>query len=139
MIRAYVPADEDDLIRLWLASTIPGQDFLPEPHWRAMEGEIRSLLPATETWVAEIDDEMVAFVSLLGDLIGGLFTHPDHQGRGHGSALVAHAAARHTPLFVEVFAANHRALRFYRQRGFVDDERRVDPDSGLLQLIMRMG
>ncbi len=39
MIRAFEPADEDDLIRVWLASTIPGQAFLPEEHWRAMEPE----------------------------------------------------------------------------------------------------
>ncbi len=29
MIRAFELADEDDLIRVWLASTIPGQSFLP--------------------------------------------------------------------------------------------------------------
>jgi hypothetical protein len=37
MIRAFEPADADDLIRVWLTSTIPGQSFLPEEHWRAME------------------------------------------------------------------------------------------------------
>ncbi len=40
MIRAFEPADEDDMIRVWLASTIPGQSFLAEKHWRAMEPEI---------------------------------------------------------------------------------------------------
>jgi hypothetical protein len=36
-----------------------------------------------------------------------------------------------------VFEANENAMRFYRNRGFVDHERRVDEESGLPQLILR--
>ena len=139
MIRAYEPADMDDLIRVWLASTIPGQSFLPEEHWRGMEREIRvELMPIAETWVVEDHGELVAFMSLLGNLIGGLFTHPDHQGKGHGRALVEHARQRFDPVFVEVFEANEKVRRFYRRCGFVDHERRIDEDSGLPQLILRL-
>jgi putative acetyltransferase len=139
MIRALEPADEDDMIRVWLASTIPGQSFLPEDYWRAMEPEIRDeLMPIAETWVVEEQGELVAFISLLGDLIGGLFTHPDHQGKGHGRALIEFARERYDPVFVEVFEANESAIRFYRSCGFVDHERRVDEDSGLPQLILRL-
>jgi putative acetyltransferase len=139
MIRAFEPNDADDLIRVWIASTIPGQSFLPEEHWRAMEPVIREdLMPIAETWVVEEDGELVAFMSLLDDLIGGLFTHPDHQGKGHGRALIEHARERYDPVFVEVFEANEGAKRFYRRRGFVDYRRRVDKESGLLQLIMRL-
>ena len=83
MIRAFDPADEDDMIRVWLASTILGRSFLPEEHWRAMEPEIRALVPIAEIWVIEEDGEIVAFMALLDNLIGGLFTHPDHQGKCH--------------------------------------------------------
>lgn len=127
------------MIRVWIASTIPGQSFLPEEHWRAMEPAIREdLMPIAETWVVEEDGELVAFMSLLDDLIGGLFTHPDHQGKGHGRALIEHARERYDPVFVEVFEANADAKRFYRRRGFVDYQRRVDKESGLPQLIMRL-
>lgn len=139
MIRAFEPADEDDLIRVWLASTIVGQSFLPEEYWWDMEPVIRGdLLPIAETWVIEDQGEMVAFLSMLDTLIGGLFTHPDHQGRGHGRALVEHARDRHDPVFVEVFEANEKATRFYRRCGFIDHERRVDEASGLPQLILRL-
>jgi putative acetyltransferase len=138
MIRAFQPDDLDDVIRVWLASTIPGQSFLPAAHWRAMEPVVREeLMPIADTWVVEDDGEVVAFMSLLDDLIGGLFTHPDHQGEGHGRALVEHARQRFAPVFVEVFEANENAMRFYRNRGFVDHERRVDEESGLPQLILR--
>ena len=139
MIRAFEPADGDDLIRVWLASTIPGQSFLPEEHWRAMEPVIREeLMPIADTWVVEDHGDLVAFMSLLGDLIGGLFTHPDYQGRGYGRALIEHSCKLHNPVFVEVFEANEQAIRFYRRRGFVDHERRFDEESGLPQLILRL-
>ncbi len=139
MVRAFEPADEDDLIRVWLGSTIPGQSFLPAAHWRAMEPEIREeLMPITETWVVEESGELVAFMSVLDNLIGGLFTHPDHQGKGYGRALIEHARERYDPVLVEVFEANEQAIRFYWRCGFVDHERRVDQASGLPQLILRL-
>ena len=88
-----------------------------------MEPEIRGLLGHARTWVVEDDCSIVAFCSMLDDLIGGLFTHPEHQGRGHGRALVAHVGPQFDPLFVEVFEANDRAIDFYRRCGFVEHER----------------
>lgn len=138
MIRPARPTDDDVLIAVWLASTIPGQAFLPEAHWRAMEPEIRQLMSTADRWVAEHDGRPVAFVAVIDNLIGGLFTHPDHQGEGHGRALVAHVAEEFDPLFVEVFEANERARRFYARCGFVEHDRHVDPGSGLPALILRM-
>ncbi len=100
MIRAFEPADEDDMIREWLASTIPGQSFLPEEHWRAMEPEIRALVPIAEIWVVDEDGEIVAFMSLLVYLSGGLFTHPDQLGKGLGRALVVFIRRREVVQFV---------------------------------------
>ena len=103
-----------------------------------MEPAIRELMPIAETWVIEEEDQLVAFMSLLGNLIGGLFTHPDHQGKGYGRSLIEFARERYDPVFVEVFEANEDAIRFYRSRGFVDHERRIDEESGLPQLILRL-
>jgi putative acetyltransferase len=139
MIRRYRPTDEDELIRVWLASTIPGQDFLPEEFWRFEEPMVREqLLPIAETWVVEEDGELVAFVSLLGEVIGGLFTHPDHQGRGYGRALVEHVRAEHPIVRVEVFRDNARAVAFYEHRGFVEESAAPHPEAGLEAVIMRL-
>lgn len=94
-------------------------------------------MPVADTWVVEEGSQIVAFMSLLDDLIGGLFTLPEHQGRGHGRRLVEHAQRLHDPLFVEVFEANEPAVRFYKGRGFVDAERKLD-ETGLHLLILRL-
>ncbi len=139
MIRRFEPADEDDLIRVFFAATIPGQAFLPEEHWRAQESLIREhFVPIAETWVVEEDGEFVAFVSLLNELIGGLFTHPDHQGNGHGRALIEHSRTQHDPLRIEVFRKNEKALAFYRRCGFVEESVHDDEGTGLETVIMRV-
>ena len=50
---------------------------------------------------------------------------PDHQGRGHGRAMLdavqARCLERRLPmLWLEVRAGNHRARALYRQRGFAE-------------------
>jgi putative acetyltransferase len=139
MIRRFEPTDEDELIGVWLASTIPGQDFLPEEFWRSEEPIVRQeLLPIAETWVVEEDGEIVAFVSLLDEMIGGLFTHPEHQGAGYGRALVEHVRARHDVVRVEVFRRNERAMAFYRKRGFVEESAQIHEETGLEAVVMRV-
>lgn len=139
MFRPYRPRDADELIRVWLASTIPGQPFLSEEFWRSQEPLLReTYLPIAKSWVIEEEGEMVAFLSMLDDLIAGLFTHPDHQGKGHGARLVEHARTLFDPVFVEVFEANEAARRFYRRCGFVAHERKLDEHTGLPLLILRI-
>ena len=139
-IRAYRPEDEDAVIDVFLAATVPGQDFLPAAFWRAEVPVLREqLLPQAETWVVVDDGEIVATASLLGELIGGLFTLPEHQGRGHGRALVEHVHALHDPVWVEVFRKNERAMGFYERCGFVEESASVHPETGLEAVIMRLG
>ena len=130
-IRPFRSSDTDGVVGVWLASTIPGQPFISEAGWRAMENEVRhELLPIADTWVVEDDGELVAFVSVVDDTIGGLFTLPDPSGQGvSGSPSSSKLGDRERVCFVEVFEANDEAVRFYRNRGFVDHERTTDEGS----------
>ena len=139
VLRQFEPADEDDLVRVWLASTIPGQDFLSEEYWRSQEPVVREqLIPIADTWIVEQDGELVAFMSMLEHTIGGLFTHPNHRGKGYGRVLVEHARTLHEIVRVEVFRANVRAMAFYESCGFVEESSKLDEATGLEEVIMRV-
>jgi len=140
-IREYEPKSDDDaIVDVWLRATIPGQSFVPESEWRSQEPLVReTFLPMAETWVVEEGGEIVAFASLLGETIGGLFTHPDHQGKGYGRALIAHSHSIHDPLRIEVFRKNERALSIYLRSGFVEESHHTDERTGFEAVILRMG
>lgn len=139
MIRAYRDEDQDVVLDIYLEASISGQDFLPPGFWEEDVPEIRDeLIPIAETSVLEIDGDVVAFLSMVDDLIGGLFTRPGHQGRGHGTALIEHVRRTQDSLRVEVFVANTAAVAFYRNRGFVEIERTIESRSGLPLLIMQL-
>jgi putative acetyltransferase len=139
MIRQYRDQDLEVVLDIYLAAATAGQPFLPAEFWENDIPVIRDeLMPIAETWVVDADGEVLAFISVLDNVIGGLFTRPDHQGRGHGRALVEYVRERVDPLFVEVFEANHDAVDFYRNRGFVDHAARQNKESGLTELILQL-
>lgn len=98
--------------------------------------------------VAEVDGEVVAlanlgrlsqshraFPHLAGAHVSGdrevmwkLYVHPDHQGLGIGSRLLAdvEAMVEGDELWLEVVDGNDQAFDFYRARGFEEVERITD-------------
>jgi hypothetical protein len=52
-----------------------------------------------------------------------LYIRPDCHGRGRGTALLAQAMTRYSPLRLWAFQRNTQALRFYAARGFREVER----------------
>jgi putative acetyltransferase len=141
VIRAYRPADLEAMLRVWYEASIIAHDFLPAEFFEAERERIPSLyVPIAETWVAEVQDQLVGFIALLGENVGGLFVDPAHQGRGIGRRLLDHARdLRRGHLTVEVFAANPRALAFYERYGFVLRSRHIDDETEQPVLRLRLG
>jgi ribosomal protein S18 acetylase RimI-like enzyme len=54
-----------------------------------------------------------------------LYVHPDHQGRGLGSRLLAEVETlvEGDELWLEVVDGNEQAVRFYEAHGFTEVER----------------
>lgn len=96
-------------------------------------GEIHE--PSRETWVAEADNKLVAYVQLRLDAASSVvsgkrpveiqrfYVEASHHGTGLAHRLMAHVliraeAAGSSALWLGVWERNPRALAFYRKWGF---------------------
>ena len=139
VIRPYEDRDLNDALEAWYLASLEAHSFLDEEFFnneRILLAE--QWLPASDTSVLEVEGEVVGFMSLVGDEVGGIFVAPSHQNRGVGRALIDHAAASHSHLEVEVFEANAIGRRFYEAYGFTLIDRLVDETTGFPLLRLRI-
>ena len=119
MIRKYTDNDIDAVASSWRIATEFAHPFLTKEFLDAEAIALRkAYLPATETWVTEIDGKVVGFIALMGSEIAALFLRPDYHGRGLGKAMTDKAVAEKGLLTVEVFEDNAVGRRFYDSYGF---------------------
>ncbi len=91
-----------------------------------------------KTWVVEEDGTLVAFISLLENMVGGLFVSPKSQGKGYGTQLIEYANSIKGSLLVEVYKENLKAHKFYEKCGFVFIGERLDENTGFPLLTMSL-
>jgi putative acetyltransferase len=139
MIRPYARADQDQLLDVWERAARIAHSFLPAQHFEDERREITDTwLDIAETTVFESEGQVVGFLCLLGDEVGGIFVDPDHQRTGIGRALMDDARAKRDSLELGVLEANAPARRFYEKYGFEVVERRVEPVTGEPELRLRL-
>ena len=71
-----------------------------------------------EVWVALVGGRIVAVMVLRGDSLDQLYVLPEHQRRGVGARLLAHAKTLHRVIRLYTFQANQPARDFYEKHGF---------------------
>jgi GNAT superfamily N-acetyltransferase len=131
--------DLDRCVEIWREASEVAHPFLDAATLAADADVIRqTYMPVAEITVAERGGQVIGFIALLDDLIGGLFVHPSHLRHGAGRALVADALARKGQLEVEVYEANAGARAFYTACGFVEEGRRETDDHGRELPLIRM-
>jgi putative acetyltransferase len=119
MIRPYHAGDVEDIVDIWYQASLVAHPFLSEHFLADEERKIRQgYLPAAQTWVYEEAGQVVGFISLLGNEVGGVFVHPEMQRRGIGAALMDMACSLHDTVELEVFQANSIGRAFYAKYGF---------------------
>jgi GNAT superfamily N-acetyltransferase len=105
------------------AHVFPAERF-PFPDDEVRESWKRALAdPDVEVYVAEVDGEPVASVSVGHGFLRTLYVLPEHQGSGVGSSLHDHALERLRALGADevklwTLEENHAARRFYERRGW---------------------
>jgi putative acetyltransferase len=123
MIRPYRPDDFDPVNDLWRRSRLHAfAAFHASKGHTADEDRDyfrRVVLPRHDLWVAELDGHPVGFMAIRADFIDQLYIDPDHQRRGIGSALMAHAKALSpSGLRLFTFQINAGGRAFYAKHGF---------------------
>jgi ribosomal protein S18 acetylase RimI-like enzyme len=114
-VRLRALADSPDAF----GSTLGRERDLDEKEWRG-----RTVRPV---WVVEVEGRAVAMGGAFPDdgvlQVWGMWTDPEHRGRGHArallDALVGPAVAEGRPAALHVNVANPGARAFYEGYGFV--------------------
>ncbi|MEM7368524.1 MAG: N-acetyltransferase [Bacteroidota bacterium] len=121
MIRTYKESEIPQLVDIWEKAARLAHPFLSEAFHAEVKKAMRErYLPNSDTWVYEetTSGQLLGFISMLKNEIGGLFVLPDHQGKGIGSRLLTHIHQFHDTLEVEVFDENRIGKPFYEKIGF---------------------
>ncbi len=131
MIRKYRNEDIEALLDVWFLASSLAHPFLTDEFMEQERANIRDRwIPQAETWVYEHEGEVIGFISLIGNEVGGLFLTPNRHGQGFGRALMDHAKGIHNELEVEVFKENGIGRQFYDRQGFVTVKEIVDEETG---------
>lgn len=139
MIRKYRQADLDALIDVWYSASKIAHYFLDNTSFeRERVNIVSTYLPEAETWIYELDEKVVGFIALIGNEVGGLFVHPQYQGKGIGRSLMDHASKTRNKLVLNVFEDNLSAIRFYNKYGYIKIEEVLHEETGKNQFRMAL-
>lgn len=118
-IRQYRVSDLNAVLDTWEVATRLAHKFMTDEFIAQERKNIADIyMPNTETWVAELDNEVQGFIALMGNEVGALFLQPNCHGKGIGKALMDKAQKLHGDLEVEVFKENSIGRKFYSRYGF---------------------
>ncbi|KGK88124.1 GCN5 family acetyltransferase [Desulfosporosinus sp. HMP52] len=137
IIRKLKDTDIEELTEIWYKASIIAHNFIPKEMWESHKDELRyKYLPQAETYVAEENNHLLGFISLLENYIGGLFVVPDKQGKGIGKSLLEQAKKMRRQLYVGVYSKNINARKFYINNGFKTVSQEVQEETGEMVINM---
>ncbi|WKD85795.1 putative N-acetyltransferase YjaB [Polaribacter huanghezhanensis] len=119
MIRKYNETEIPRLLEIWENAALIAHPFLSDEFHQMVKKAMKEMyLPNSNTWVYEESGNILGFIAMLNNEIGGLFVDPNQQSKGIGTALVNHMNQFHDTLEVEVFEENKIGKPFYEKHGF---------------------
>lgn len=139
MIRLYQPQDIEQLMNLWLTTTIEAHPFIDQSYWLDSEPLVRNIyLPDATTWIYSQSGNVDGFISVMEQqFIGALFVRHSEQGKGVGKALMEQAQENYPKLLLEVYQQNQTAVDFYQAMGFSTASQQPHPETNQITLIMQ--
>lgn len=128
-IRRAEPRDAERIGEVWYRAWADGHEGnVPDallPHRRPEHFARRAAERVPRSWVAEVDRQVVGFVTVHEDELEQLFVAAEARGTDVARSLLAAgcdaiAAADHPVAWLAVVAGNARARAFYAREGWVD-------------------
>ena len=139
MIRKYEDKDLEELLDVWYSASQVAHPFLNEDFFEQERKNIAKLhIPTADTWVYEIDNAVVGFISLIGNEVGAIFVIADLHGKGIGRALMEHAKSIRAYLELDVFEDNKIGRNFYEKCGFLKVSEHLHEETGFMQLRLKL-
>ena len=130
-IRQYKNSDVDAVLSSWETATRLAHPFMTDKFIAQERINVAEVyMPNTDTWVLEIDGNVVGFIALMGNEVGAIFLQPKYHGKGAGKALMDKAKELHGDLEVEVFKDNSIGRKFYSRYGFEHLEEKLHEPTG---------
>lgn len=137
MIRKYQDSDVDAVVSVWRVASDLAHPFLTKEFQDDAAVKVRNVyLQFAETWVKEVDDEVIGFIALIENEVGALFISPMHHGKGMGRELMDFAVRQKGSVTVEVFKENPIGRKFYDRYGFRIIEEVLHEPSGHMAIKM---
>lgn len=136
MIREYQPADLDSIMTIWLQGNEQAHDFIPAEFFRANYELVKSIMPASEIYVQDLDG-VKGFIGLMDNYIAGLFVATQYRHQGIGQALLQKAKQQYNELFINVYKQNESAITFYLSQGFVVISEGINEETNQPELLMQ--
>lgn len=137
VIRKSTPEEIVDIVELWHEVSLAAHDFISPEFWESNKSRMATeYLPAADTLVAVLGNEILAFISLVDDHVAALFVSTSMQGRGVGSLLLAEVKKNRSNLNLKVYKKNRKSREFYHKHGFKTASEELDPESGEREFLM---
>ncbi|WP_297136940.1 N-acetyltransferase [Terrisporobacter sp.] len=139
MIRNLNSADIDNVMDIWIKSTIKAHDFISKEYWENNYDTVKNVyIPMSDTFVYEDEEGIKGFISIVNnEFIGALFVDIDFQGNGIGKKLINYVMNKYKELKLAVYKENKISVEFYTNIGFKIVKEQINDDSGHSEYIMQ--
>ncbi|MEN2257476.1 N-acetyltransferase [Paraclostridium benzoelyticum] len=138
MIRKLTNIDIDEIMDIWLESTVKAHNFISREYWENNYKVVKDVyIPIADTFVYEEEGETRGFISIINnEFIGALFVDVKFQGMGIGTKLIDYSVEKYKKLTLAVYKENQKSVEFYTRKGFKIIEEGLNEDSGYTEYIM---
>lgn len=129
MIRKLKKEDINSILKIWLDTNIETHNFICKNYWTNNYDLVKELLPQSEVYIYEENEEILGFVGLCDTYIAGIFVSNNNQSKGIGKKLLNHAKSLKKELSLKVYIKNENAIKFYQRENFIIEKESIDENT----------